>query len=137
MLTLPAEILVYILSFLTAHDKVKFRWVSWRLRSVNKPVSLWREFVWPYYHTGDEGCVHNVLKMCGQHVKRLCFPHHVTSSKLLTVHCSNVVERSLPTTKFDPEQLRNTLQHTEYVQKLDMEWNANIKQLLTISCSTR
>ena len=134
MLTLPIEILVYILSFLTARDKVEFRRVSRRLRSVCETPSLWREFVWPYYHTGDDICVYNVLKVCGQHVKRLSFPHHVTLSKLLTMlaYCSNVIELSLPTTKFDPKQLRNALKHMVYVQKLDMEWNSNIKQLLAI-----
>ena len=74
LLTLPTELLVYIMSFLTAvRDKVKLRYVSQKLRNVSDIPSLWREFAWPYYRDGDDGCVNNVLKVCGQHLKRLSF----------------------------------------------------------------
>ena len=96
--------------------------------------SLWREFVWPYYHTGDESCMNNALKVCGQHASRLCFPHHVTPPKLVKIldYCSNVIELSLPTTKLDPDQLAKVVQNVEHLWLLDIQWNSNIKQLLEL-----
>ena len=71
LLTFPTEILVYIISFVTPlRERIKLRYVSRRLQSACEAPSLWREFVWPHYHTGDEGCVSNVLKACGHHVKQ-------------------------------------------------------------------
>ena len=100
---------------------MKLRYVSRRLRSVDETPSLWRELVWPWHHTGD---VNNVLKVCGQHVKRLFFPNHMTFSKLMKIleYCSNVMELSLPTTMLDPVQLKKILLHMKHLQKLDIQW---------------
>ena len=73
-LSLPAELLVYIMSFLTTRDRVMLRYVSQRLRSLCEAPSAWSDFVWPYYHTSDEGYLMHLLKKHGKYVKRLSFP---------------------------------------------------------------
>ena len=56
LLSLPTEILVHVLSFLTAaRDKVKLRYVSRQLQSVSETPLLWREFVWPYHRRSTRG----------------------------------------------------------------------------------
>ena len=87
---LPTELVVYIVSLLMARDKVKLQYVSRRLRNVIETPSLWREFVWPYYHVGDEGRVNNVLKVCGQHVKRLSL--HVSAGQLYCPTMMNLMK---------------------------------------------
>ena len=137
LLSLPIELLVHILSFLTsARDKVKLRYVSRRLRSVTDTPSLWREFMWPYYYGSDEGSVNNLLKVCGQHVKRLSFPHHVTPSNFVEIlkskYCNGVVDLHLPTTKLNPKQLEATVLHMRQLQRMDVLWDNNLKQLLRL-----
>ena len=135
LLSLPTELLVHILSFLTsARDKVKLRYVSRRLRSVTDTPSLWREFMWPYYYGSDEGSVNNLLKVCGQHVKRLSFPHHVTPSNFVEIlkYCNGVVDLHLPTTKLNPKQLEATVLHMRQLQRMDVLWDNNLKQLLRL-----
>ena len=78
LLTLPTELLVYILMFLpTVRDKVKMKYVSHRLQSVIEVPSLWSEFVWPYYDSREERCVINLLKSCGGYMKTISFPDYV------------------------------------------------------------
>ena len=136
LLTLPPELLVHIISFVTPlRERMKLRHVSRRLQSACETPSLWREFVWPYYHTDDESCMKNVLKVCGQHVKQLSFPNHVTSTSISVTtlaYCSNVVQLSLPTTKLNSEQLGEILLHMEHLQNLDVRWESDIKQLLEL-----
>ena len=137
LLSLPTELLVRMISSLSVRDKTKLLYVSRRLRSVMETPSLWREFVWPYYHTGDEGYVNNVLKLCGQHVKRLSFLDHKTPpSRLVTVmgYCNNLIELSLPTTKLDSELLKTILFQVIDLQRLDVQCqdSFDIKQLLEI-----
>jgi len=121
---------------LTTRDKAKIRNVSQRLRSVvDETPSLWKQFVWPCYHNGDEGYVNNVLKVCGEYVQYLSFSHrHVTPSKLVKLlgYCSNVIELNLPTTKLDLEQLGKVVKLMTGLQKLDTKWDDNIKQLLEL-----
>ena len=75
LLTLPTEILVYIISFVTSlRQRAKLRYVSRRLQNVCETPLLWRKFVWPHYHAEEKGCVNDVMKLCGQHVKYLFFP---------------------------------------------------------------
>jgi len=123
LLSLPTELLVHIASFLTTtRDRVTLWNVSRRLRSVTEVPSLWSEFVWSYYRSSDEGCVSSVLKVCGQYVKHLSFPHHVTPSKLVKMldYCSNIIELSLPTTKLDTKQVETAVQLVAHMQKLDV-----------------
>ena len=137
LVDLPTELLVYILSFLkNIRDIVKLRYVSRRLQSVCETPSLWREFVWPHFNIREERCVKNLLESCGQHIKRLSFPDHVTPSKLTVMlpHCSNLVTLSIPTSKLNPEQLTKIIGPMEKLQSLDVPLSTDTDQLLAI-CS--
>ena len=139
--TLPAEILVYIISFVTPlRERLKLLYVSQRLKSACETPSLWRDFVWPYYHSGDEGCVINLLKTFGQHVKQLSFPDHmlpVSNCLVSTLACcSNTVHLSLPTTdSLDIAGLENILVSMKHLQSLDVQWGGYIKEILELITS--
>ena len=138
LLTLPTEVLVYIMSFVAPLlERMKLRYVSRKLQSACETPSLWRRFVWPYFHTGDESCVSKILKVCGQHVKTVSFPHHVMPTSqllsMLATYCNNTVHLSLPTTKLDSELLRTIFEHMGHMQSLDFQWAyQDIKRLLKI-----
>ena len=103
--------------------------------------SLWREFVWPYYHIGDEGCVINSMKLLGQHVRKISFPDHVLPiSKLVCALacCGNAVQLSLPTVStLDIMNSEEILLSMRYLQSLDIQWASGIKELLEliVSCN--
>ncbi|XP_065893308.1 uncharacterized protein [Dysidea avara] len=137
LLTLPTELLVYIISFLSSlRDRIKLRYVSRWLRCVIEGTPLlWKEFVWPYYDSREECSVREVLKLCGQHIKMLSFPNHRVPStpvylKMLQ-YCSNVRHLSLPSTKLDPEQIKKTIHHMGCLQtiELNVDDDSDIKQL--------
>ena len=74
VVTLSAELLVYILLFLSiARDVVNLRYVSRRFWSVCEVPSLWRQFIWPHFNDCGECCVKNVLKSCGLYTNRVSF----------------------------------------------------------------
>ena len=68
LVTLPAELLVYIMSLLVIRDRINLRYVSRRLRCVSQVAVLWSEFVWSYFERRDEHYVSDALKACGEHV---------------------------------------------------------------------
>ena len=135
LLSLPTELLVYIISFLSSlRDRVKLRYVSKCLRCVIEGTpSLWKEFVWPYYDSREKCSVKEVLKVCGQHIKVLSFPNSRVPSTLIEIlqYCSNVQHLSLPSTWLDPEHLRNTIHHMGCLQTLELTVNidSDLKQL--------
>ena len=136
-MSFPAELLVYIISFLTTtRDKVKLRYVSRRLRvAVSETPSLWNEFVWPLYDRREERSVMNVLKTCGDYIKRLTFPDHVAPSILIKMlrHCNSLTQLSLPPeTKFDSKQFKLAVQHMESLEKLEIQLSTDIEPLLQI-----
>ena len=136
LFTLPTELLVYIIMFLpTSRERVNLRYVSSKLRTVSETPSLWSEFVWPYYQADDERCVNSILKVCGIAIKKLSFPDHVTPSALLklTKYCNNVINLSIPTTKLDPEQVGQVVKHMDSLQRLDIQWDFDIKKLLSVT----
>jgi len=136
ILSLPTELLVIILSFLRdVRDKVKLQYVSRRFRSVSRETpSLWREFIWPNLDNHEEGCVKSVLKSCGRYIVQLSFPDHVVPSKLtaLLLHCSNLVQLSIPTSQLSPDQLMKVMKSAEKLQGLDIQWTNQIYPLLEI-----
>ena len=134
LLSLPMDLLVYVASLLPTRAKMKLRYVSRKLRSVSETPSLWRELiVWPHYHPGDEGCVNNVLKLYGQHVKRLSFPQHVIPSKTVEMlgRCDNMTDLSLPAAKLNHQQLQKIFPVMNNLQWLDVQWDIEIRQLAT------
>ena len=132
LLSLPVELLVYIISFLpTVRDKVKLRYVSRRLQVVSETPSLWSEFVWPLYDRREE---HSVLRDCGEYIKRLVFPDHVITSTLVKMlsYCNNVTELRLPPgSKLSCKQLE-ILQSMEQLEKLEVLLSSDFKPLLQI-----
>ena len=137
ILNLPTELLVIFVSHLSSRDRVKLRYVSQRLQIVSETPSLWREFVWDYYDTREELCVKNVLKRCGEHIKRLTFLGYLTP-KLdeMLQYCSNVKHVSLPVAMtLSPDQLGDAVQHMKHLHSLDIGWDDtdNIKLLLLLS----
>jgi len=62
LLTLPTEILVNIISLVSPlRERIKIPRVSRRLRTACETPSLWRNFVWHCYQSGDEGCVNSIV----------------------------------------------------------------------------
>jgi len=138
ILSLPVELLVYIISFLpTVRDTVKLRYVSRRLRVVTETPSLWSEFVWPLYDRREELSVMNVLKACGVYIKRLILPNHVPPSRIAIMlsNCKNVTHLYLPSeTIVNPKKLKKSLQHMQNLQQLEVQIlsDADIKPILKI-----
>ena len=69
LLSLPVELLVYIMSLLVTRDLVKLRYVSRGVRVVTTTPLLWRKFVWPLYDGREERSIMNVLKDIGECIK--------------------------------------------------------------------
>ena len=136
LLCLPVELLVCIMNFLPAAcDRVKLRYVSRTLRTVSEAPLLWGEFVWPLFDRRDERSVMSVLKTCGDCIKRLVFPDHVTLSILIEMlsHCNDVTELRLPPgSELDSEDLKLAVQHMEHLEKLEVLLSTDIKPLLQI-----
>ena len=134
ILSLPVEILVYIVSFLlSSRDKVKLRYVSQRLRVVTETPSLWSEFTWPLYDCREERAVMNVLETSGVCIKWLAFPDHVTPLTLFEMlgYCSNVTHLSLsPGTKLDSEKLKTAVQHMESLTHLEVNLGTAVKPFI-------
>ena len=134
LITLPAELLVYIMSFLVILDRIRFRYVSRRLRYVSEVAVLWSEFVWPYFESRDDHWVSSTLKTCGEHVRQLIFPINMPSAKLvwLTENCVNVTQLCLPPrVDFYPKELErivHTMTHRNWkfvgVNILNHRWKS-------------
>ena len=134
--SLPVELIFLILSYLPASDRITLRCVSKWLRVICETPSIWANFEWPTYSClRDEECVSNVLKWCGEHVKLLSFPDHVTPSSLVKLlnYCSNVMMLKIPTTKLDHEQLKSVLDLMKCLQKLDIKWSFQVWHLLNLT----
>ena len=137
--TLPTELIVYIISFLTnLRDIVKLSYVCRRLRDVcgcQTPL-LWREFIWPHFDICQERCVKRVMRSCGRHIKRLSFPDHVPNPSKLTSmlrYCINLVELSIPTSKLrSSDQLGKIIQSVGTLQNLDITWSSDLHPPLDI-----
>ena len=92
ILSLPTEILLHILQFLTeARDRAKLRYVSQRLKGICEAPCLWRTFVWPYYNHHEKEYLHNVMKSFGEHVEQLSFPQHVMFSRPVVKNVPHLV----------------------------------------------
>ena len=114
---------MYIISFLSTHEKVEIRCVSKRLRSASEVPSLWEEFVWSHYAPHDEKLLKSVLKMFGKHIKRFHLADHIAPSKLQVMlkFCKNVIHLSLPSFDYkNIEKLEKIVSSTASLQIMDI-----------------
>ena len=138
LLDLPNEVLVKIISFLPeARDKVKLRYVSQKIRNVSETPSLWRDFVWPDCNPREAECLHNVMKVCGIHIRRLSFPQHIiqpvtlptpsrTARRLVEMsemtkilqYCTNLTHLDLPAVTSSSGELDKQLKAIEEMKHL-------------------
>ena len=133
LVDIPIELLVYIIYFvISASDRVKFRYVSQRLRAAVETPSLWRDFSWPHFDFRQERAIKIALKSYGRHVKRLSFPNLKMIPVELLQYCGNVLRLSLPSAKLCLNQLRTVMQFMKKLQYLDILWASknDIKHLL-------
>jgi len=149
--TFPPELLVYIISFLSACDKVKLRYVSRWLRCVIEGTpSLWGEFVWPYYGSYEECHVMEVLKKCGQHIKVLAFPSCEATLTLVEMlqYCKNVCHYAIllspETTDSCILLIRMVTHQMKFLQTLEVYFDLNfdidfkdIKELISVTSSLK
>ena len=132
ILHLPAEMLVFIISFLSSRDVVTLRYVSKNLRVFTEVPSLWTKFSWPYYRSCEEASVIEILKVCGNHIQQLSFTndHYLTSKlccDLILTNCANVINLTLliqsPLTKYVLEKF---LQNLKHLKKLEISWSGEV-----------
>jgi len=136
LLSLPVELLVYIMSLLVTRDLVKLRYVSRGVRVVTTTPLLWRKFVWPLYDGREERSIMNVLKDIGEYIKRIVFPNHVPASKLIQMikRCRNVTHLILPAvTELDLNELIQVVKPMKSLKSLEV-WvrGRNIEPLIFI-----
>ena len=146
--SLPNEVLVKIILLLPeTQDRVKLRYVSRRLQKISETPSLWREVVWWDCNSCEEESLHNVMKSCGIHIRRLSFSQHLihprtlpivsqTTMKLIKVskmakmlhYCNNLTHLSLPVLDHSKklngggdgpdDQLSKAIQRIKYLEVL-------------------
>ena len=129
ILDLPAELLVFIISFLSSCDVVKLRYVSKSLRVFTEVPSVWRKFVWPYYRRSEKMSVIKVLKVFGIHIRRLSLtnyddqlPPNLYCGLMLNT-CTNVINLTLLTqVPLNNDKLKKILQHLKQLNKLEITW---------------
>ena len=136
ILTIPTELLVIIVSYLSSRDRVHLLCVSQRLRAVCETPSLWHEFVWDYYDTREETCVKNMLKRRGEHITRLAFPGYWAPPAKMLQYCSNLRHLSLPVVRtLSPDQLTQlgeAIQHMKHLCTLDIGMFTHAHHLLKL-----
>ena len=95
---LTTELLVIIISYLPICDKINMRYVCRRFKDVSETPLLWKNFVWPGCEPHHVRSMSALIKVCGEHVKRIFFPAHVTPIVLLEMAqcCTKVTHLSLP-----------------------------------------
>ena len=123
LVDLPAELLVKILWYLPISDRVKIRYVSRRFRDVSNTPSLWKVFVWPDYEPRHVRSVSNVLRVCGEHVRRIFFPAHVTSTDIMEMVqcCRKLTHLSLPKgTQLNLDHVEDIVHTLTHLQELDV-----------------
>ena len=145
---LPMELLVKILSYLPVRDRIKVRCICHVFRDVSKVPSLWK-FIWPDYEPRHVSSVTDVLKECGDHVRRLSFPNDVGTEKTFEMasYCTNVTHLSLPngTKRYNLNELEKIAGSLHHLHQLDVfmqpwpvnkdphERNEQIERFLTIT----
>ena len=112
---------------------------SREIRSISETPSLWRDFVWPDYNSREAECLHNVMKACGVHIRRLSFPQHLIqpvaltniaqmSQKLMKMskmakmlqYCTNLTHLDLPLLTASSGELDEQLKAIEEIKHLEV-----------------
>ena len=91
LLNLPTELLVKILLYLPICDRMMMRHISQRFRNMAEIPLLWKEFTLycqPYLERHHMGIMENLLKVIGEHVKKLYVG--VVTTALKMVYNSNL-----------------------------------------------
>ena len=139
LVTLPTEVLKYIVSFLPTRDIARIRCVSKVLRAISEIPSLWETFVWSYYTPRDDELLEYIIKTFGEDIKKIRFTDDVAPSKLVGMlqYCKNVIHLSLPT--FDNvEILEKIVGHITTLEILDIQGtNSQQKQILKSSSNLK
>ena len=121
LVDLPTELLAKILSYLSTPDKFKTRYVSRRFKDVSEMPLLWKNFVWLDYEPRHVCSVSKILKTHGEHVRRICFPAHVTPANILEMaHCCTKVthlslSRNTQLTLDHLEEIVHTMSHLDWL----------------------
>ena len=135
ILDLSVELLVYIVSFLSTSDKMKLRYVSRSTQVVvSESPSLWRQFLLPQYDYRQERSVMNVLRMCGDYIKRLTLPGHMRKITVFQMlgHCNNILSLCLLSTEIHSEELKIALSYMAHLEKLEIQFCTDIKPLFHV-----
>ena len=116
MWDLPTELL-------PIHDRVMMRYICKRLEDASEMPLLWKDFVWHYkpHHVHK---VINLLKVCGEHVRQIYFPGHVTQTRILEVvrYCVKVTHLSLPkATQLTLDHLEEIMYTMSHLEQLAMD----------------
>ena len=122
LVDLPTELLVKILFYLPIHDRVMMRYICKRFEDASEMPLLWKDFVWRYkpHHVRK---VINLLKVCGEHVRQIYFPGHVTQTRILEVarYCVKVTHLSLPkATQLTLDHLEEIMYRMSHLEQLDL-----------------
>ena len=92
------------------------RYVCQRFEDASEMPLLWKKFVWNYksHHVYK---VISLLEVCGEHVREIYFPGHVTPTRILEMarYCKKVTHLSLPKgTQLTLDHLQEII-YTSYV----------------------
>ena len=131
LVNFPTELLIKILSYLPTRDRVMTRYVSRRFRDVSDVPLLWKEFVWRDYEPRHVCSVMKMLKEHGEYVRRIFFPAHLTTTKVLEMacHCTQVTHLSLPRdTQLTLDDLKRVVRTTTCLHQLDVFAEGNFMQ---------
>ena len=138
MANLSTEILVKILLYLPLRDKMTIRHVSRKLRGVSEIPLLWKEFVWLDCEPRHMHSMMKLLKIKGNHVRRIFFPAHVTPTKLLEMahYCRKVTHLSIPgDTQLRPSDVKKVICMMTNLEQLEVLLNRSLMQCTDISYS--
>ena len=122
LVNLPTELLVKILFHLPIHERIRIRYVCRRFQDVCEMPLLWKKFVWSY-KPRHVCMVSNVLKVCGEQVRQIYFPDHVTPTWILEMacYCVKATHLSLPQdTQLALDHLEQIVHTMTQLQQLDV-----------------
>ena len=118
LINLPTELLVKIIFYLPICDRMMMRHISQRFRNVAEIPLLWKEFTLyhrPYLKRHHMGIMENLLKMIGEHVRKM-YIGAVTSTALgMVSNCRNVTHLILYE-KFSPLWVVKAMPHLQYLE---------------------